>query len=181
MEIFKFCMFSTVLLVCMDKSLAHTCNDVVLQSDVDHSRLNGEWRQAYHSRDSRYDNFECFNMRIFGISKIHKLFYAQETIHETRPKIGSIERIVFSTMCWENCVSEREIHVDGHIATDYDTYMIIHTCLEDHPIIDIEIRKGIDDLSLEKVREISGILDKIQVNFFALQERDRSTCPPPRR
>ncbi|XP_039257769.1 uncharacterized protein LOC120334346 [Styela clava] len=181
MKTFILSAFFALIVVCIDETLAHTCNDVILQEDVDYSRLRGEWWQAYHTRDSHYSQFECFDMRIFGVSKLHKLFYVQETIQESRPKMGTIQQILFSTMCWENCVSEREIHVNGHIATDYDTYMIIHTCVKGHPVIDVEVRKEMNQLPPEKVREVSQLLEKIGVNFFSLQERDRSVCPTPKR
>nr|XP_039257770.1 uncharacterized protein LOC120334347 [Styela clava] len=175
-----FLIFAVLVVVCYNEASAHTCNGQILQKDVDYSRLRGEWWQAYYTQDSRYSQFDCYDMRIIGLNRRYKQFYVQEIIQETRPKMGTIQQILLNTMCWENCVSDREININGHIATDYRNYMIIHTCVEGRPIIDIQLRKRIKKLPCRKIQEIAKILEKIGVNFFSLQERDRTTCPSPK-
>nr|XP_039257955.1 uncharacterized protein LOC120334512 [Styela clava] len=102
-------LITAIFILCfMSAVTAIPCKDVNLQSDVDYTKVKGEWWQARHSHESRYSEFSCFDTRIFGVNTEHKLFYMQEVASETRPRIGTVQLLLMSTMCWGSCVSERE-------------------------------------------------------------------------
>nr|XP_039257533.1 uncharacterized protein LOC120334145 [Styela clava] len=176
-------LITAIFILCfMSAVTAIPCKDVNLQSDVDYTKVKGEWWQARHSHESRYSEFSCFDTRIFGVNTEHKLFYMQEVASETRPRIGTVQLLLMSTMCWGSCVSEREVNIEGRLATDYDNYLIIYQCDEkNQAVIDLELKKGVDALSVEKINEVDQIIKKIGMDYWSLAERNRGNCPSPKR